>query len=660
VAQNQLAFAGGPCNETANCQSVPPSLKDLFCDALNPNPLHTSGFAGVCRWCIPQTFSCDTGSSLGCCSNDIYTYECRISPAGGSDYYCLPRDGVSPNYLLSNWASIGGNYFRQDSHARTGSSSLYLEDRGSGSESFAYNTEMALNSSSIYLLEFWTMNPDGNPRYSIYDVNNDAYLSQDGSWAFSPMDGDNKWEQPVLIDLDIATSGDYNKYSRKFTTLSGNVSHVQLRFYPPPGRSAYIDDLELTQIYDFTMIVWFKPNGRQNARASIIWNGRPDSAVGTDWFMMDNGEVYIYMSGTDSAGNLQYFNPSSRVLDNNWHQLALTVQRIGSNGNGYYRAYLDAAQFGEGEFPVDRLNNSEQFWIGRSGGGDNAFKGRIDELRFYRRALSESEIAESYRGIYQKRLIASITSSYPSVPGLDSKDLASYYNADLRVRRLLSETVLSMPLDEPPSPEGLVADHSPMLSHGTNSGAEWAADGRSGGAYLFNGNGAQVNLSNASLAFGTSDFTVSAWINPDSYVSDGCGPNAIYAMGDSTPGVGLYGEQGTLAFSLGTGEFATGSDYGSLLNKWTHVAAVRKGGNLSLYENGTLAGSIESAQIEAQAVQPAYTRIGGSLCHSSTFSGRMDGFQAFARALPADEIGRLYNDTSLSTNSKVIAQNQPS
>ncbi|MCX8198218.1 MAG: LamG domain-containing protein [Candidatus Micrarchaeota archaeon] len=656
VPKASQSFSGSPCADQSGCQPSPPSFKEIYCDLLNPNPAYYPGFAGVCRWCIPQAFACEPSSPLGCCSGGIYVYECRVSPAGGFEFFCLPIDGASPNNIPTNWAFVGDNVFAHGGNPRSGGSSLYLRESGGGLFSYAYNTELVLNSSSMYLIEFWTINNDGNPRYSVYDANNNAYLQQNGEWIFSPKDIDNKFEQPVLIDLGIGSSGWYSKYSRKFSTLSSNVSHVQLRLYPPKGGSeAYIDDLDLSQIYDFTIIVWFKPQGKQNDRASILWNGNPESEVGLDWYMNSDGSVYLSISGIDSDGNLQMVNSGAYVANSNWHQLALAVERIGSNGRGYYRAYLDAGLIGEGEFPVDRLNSSSQFWIGRNGAGGNAFKGRIDELRIYRRALGEYEIAQAYRRVNQQRLEAEIFSRYANLPASDLKDLGVSYNAEVRIRKSLPQMVLYYPLDQPPI-AGAVPDSSPMLSHGRNIGANWSAFGKSGPSFSFGGNGEHILLGNKSLAFGISDFTVSAWIYPQSFSSGSCGPSALFTVGESEQGAGVFAKDGRLAFTLGTGEYALGSSFSSLLGKWTHVAAVRKGGNISIYENGVLAGSAKSSQLASASVYPSITKIGGALCSPNTFSGHIDEFRAFSRALSAEEIKQLHADSMLSVERRLASQ----
>lgn len=116
-----------------------------------------------------------------------------------------------------------------------------------------------------------------------------------------------------------------------------------------------------------------------------------------------------------------------------------------------------------------------------------------------------------------------------------------------------------------------------------------------GGSIAFNGSNAYMDIgSNSRFAFGTSDFTIDAWIyRTGAGVSQGMW--STYRTGAANVGVKV---------GLGGGqlEIRVGNDYGGTLNAvvdpvtlalntWFYVVATRTGGTLNLYKNGVSVGT---------------------------------------------------------------------
>lgn len=106
---------------------------------------------------------------------------------------------------------------------------------------------------------------------------------------------------------------------------------------------------------------------------------------------------------------------------------------------------------------------------------------------------------------------------------------------------------------------------------------------------LTGGAGCHADASNANFAFGSGDFTIEAWINPDNVTTDMAflanwrGVNAA-----SCAWIFYVTSAGKLQFSYGVGTLNTGTPTSSSIsaNVWTHAAVCRQGGTLSYFING--------------------------------------------------------------------------
>ena len=98
--------------------------------------------------------------------------------------------------------------------------------------------------------------------------------------------------------------------------------------------------------------------------------------------------------------------------------------------------------------------------------------------------------------------------------------------------------------------------------------------------------------------FGTGDFTVEAWIYPEEISTD------IFIFSGSADGSFFFGRQ-TGNFNLGIGR--TGVLWDSVApvpmqaNTWSHVAAVRSKGQVSLYVNGNQTGPLANTNAYSMA-----------------------------------------------------------
>lgn len=165
---------------------------------------------------------------------------------------------------------------------------------------------------------------------------------------------------------------------------------------------------------------------------------------------------------------------------------------------------------------------------------------------------------------------------------------------------------------------------------------------------------------------GSSDFTISCWINPkpmQDYFIRILEPGQI---GNSYPyvlrlqsGVGL---RATLAKYDGTLNPGAVTDYVIPYNKWTHLAGKYHNGSrlLYVYIDGTLkATTTDTTNLGSMSPNYASVIIGNTTGRDRTYVGNIDEISLFNRALSDNEISRLYqngsvNNKYLSNTNKII------
>lgn len=178
----------------------------------------------------------------------------------------------------------------------------------------------------------------------------------------------------------------------------------------------------------------------------------------------------------------------------------------------------------------------------------------------------------------------------------------------------------------------------------TNNGATTQATGHIETAYDFDGSTDNVEIGLNTILSGVSDFTISAWINPDSIT----GTQLIFGDDTSSPvsarieiGINgnklyarLHGETGVTASS---GDVSTGS--------YQHIAFVREGSTIKFYLNGSLvdSDSITATPMIAGTVTFIGARDGiGTLA----YDGKIDELGIWDVALTTNFISKLYNEGS--------------
>ena len=403
---------------------------------------------------------------------------------------------------------------------------------------------------------------------------------------------------------------------------------------------AFLDDVSVIEANDFSMLAWVRADATQPTGGDLFRQLQEKGEQGITWDVDTNNLLTITMqsAGTqDPNGNVGLKSQLS-LADGKWHQVGLSVDRLGN-----YSVYDNGALADSQPFTLGALNASGDFSIGGDKYG-GFFKGEIGEVRFYKRALTTADIADHYAGRFQQQCKIDLSVKYATS---DAQGLSAGYNADLRIRKLLPDTLLSMPFDANVSSDakGMIVDYSRFLGAGTKNGATWTQNGKIGGAYSFDSHRNNSIVLPSALITGKGDFTVMAWI----YLQGGVGTSRDVCVlcnynNDNQEGL-LFGLSRNRPLIVG-GSLSVASERTLNTGSWQHIAAVRKAGTAMLYLNGRLDISGPFSR-EIRSSAPLAIGNSGAGSGMDLFSGRIDEVRVFSRALTDAEISSQFYDNGL-------------
>ena len=307
----------------------------------------------------------------------------------------------------------------------------------------------------------------------------------------------------------------------------------------------------------------------------------------------------------------------ANLADGNFHLLAAV-----RNGTTL-RLYVDGEEVGSATTAALISASSGNNVV--IGGRDNPnfdpyFNGLIDEVQFFDRALSASEIQSAFNSGTAGVCKPTATVAPSGVVGWwsgdgDANDISGFDNDG-----------------------GLFNGASIQI-------------GRVGQAFNFDGVDDVVRIGNqAEHNVQTGDFALEAWVNLRNYAvgssfiagKELCAGPSIYAMYVSNGGAPSM----RLNNSSSTSFFASGPVSGVGLNQWHHLVGTREGSTLRMYLDGVEVGSTAlSGTFEAQSASFSIGERPDGLAEScrSLTNGLIDEVTLYDRALNAAEVESIFN-----------------
>ena len=407
--------------------------------------------------------------------------------------------------------------------------------------------------------------------------------------------------------------------------INGGVVLTSDRFgransaYEFNGTNGYISFTnDVLNSAEFTYSMWIMPYS-----AASVSNSQRLLTIGGDnrliaLYTPQVGQQIINCLGRTSAQLANVVSPNipNSTLLNKWHHISFSLTKTA------LKLYLDGVLIATGNnnftpgFILNRLN-----YIGTSSGAGDFFKGKIDDIKIFSKALNGDEIATLY----------------------NSTDCDFEYQENRIVEQMACYTLNGNPVD-----------NTDYKNHGTVSSASLATDrfGNSNSAYQFNGSSSYISLPMNN--FQNYEYSISVWVYPLSLPSTGNSQTVIY-LGNTN------GEQSLSLTDTPNWRF-TSNGIGTLIpspllaaqgvgiNQWTHLMMVRTLNEDLLYVNGIQAGK----QSHIAAVSYSTTPIArlGSGNNANFFNGIIDDVKVFKGALYKDEVKAIYNETVAGCNYK--------
>jgi len=332
-----------------------------------------------------------------------------------------------------------------------------------------------------------------------------------------------------------------------------------------------------------------------------------------------DSEKFAYVSGAQ----MPYTNLSSSLPSiNTWHFVVINIQ------NSQADLYIDNNLINSVFFPnLSNMNNNSPLKIG---GGYYNFNGKIDDIGFWNRSLTQQEITAMYNG-------ETYSDTCNSVSGSLTQGLVGYWPFC-----------------------GNANDDSGHGNNGTVNGATLTTDrfGNSNSAYDFDGLTSYISGAGVNLPQGDTARTVSLWVKTAGgfSVNTGGQTGAVFDYGtlenNKRFSVLLVDNDFTNYFSAAYNDFHPDSSLGN--NVWTNIVWVYSATNLKLYLNGvpSSTGTISNLNTTGQNFVIGNT-IPNSIGQYEKYKGAIDDIGIWNRALTPSEISQLYNQNQCFTNTTV-------
>ena len=414
------------------------------------------------------------------------------------------------------------------------------------------------------------------------------------------------------------------------------------------------DNLDVTNSDAFSISMWVNRtsvSADQELISKKLSSGSSDSGYSIyQWGSGSGGNTCLYAS--DGANQYETCTPDDATITTGaWEHIVVVYDNATTAGSTIYINGVDAehAAYEAGSpTTVGSLSNTRLLCIGRGGSGvgdcspsTRNFSGKVDDVRFYMYALTPAQVSYIYnRG---------------KPVGWWKFDECSGTTANDSSGRGISGTITPG-----------ASTHTSVGTCNSGSSSQMWDDGYTGKRNYsldFDGGDDYVDMNDsATLDFEASqDFTISGWFNRETYTTD----DTIVAKRNGVANT----DQGYIAYiddtndtlimevcdaTSGCDEYQVESTTTFTATGWNHFVIVwddSSASNTKIYINGvddneTHTGTISNIGDLANSVD---FRIGGEsdTASATPFAGELDDVKVFNYALSADEIKKLYNNSTI-------------
>ena len=303
-----------------------------------------------------------------------------------------------------------------------------------------------------------------------------------------------------------------------------------------------------------------------------------------------------------SNGNLAWYNGVSgqRVVEtgaggvvaNRWYHVAIT-----RNSSNVMTMWLDGVSVGTRSSQTQNWNYAP-FSIGANGNGSEPFNGYISNVRWIvGTALYTSNftVPTSPLTAVSNTKLLTLQGSTTDYSGENETVTASgdaAYNTKSPFEPAGTVYTNKFVRDTSDSAHTVEMNGTAAQSH-TTTVSPYTSGGYSA---FFDGSGDSIYMPHDSgWQFGTGDFTVEAWVYPNTIPGGGVNNDmTVWGHFGSTRTMFFYLSNADLGPVLWDGSSGHGSSLKAKLNQWTHIAWVRSSGTMKTYVDGKLGGTTTS------------------------------------------------------------------
>ncbi|MDD5696403.1 MAG: LamG domain-containing protein [Candidatus Pacebacteria bacterium] len=442
----------------------------------------------------------------------------------------------------------------------------------------------------------------------------------DGLMGYWPFDG--QYTTSTNGTRDVSNNGNWGTFVGEVKPISG-ISGQALFFdgvddYVNMGNNASLD---ITNA--ITLEAWIKPTETR-------WN----------WIVGKSWNAYFITAETNNTlrfrvyvdGDERNFYSIATIPLNTFTHVVATYSADTRTQKIYLNGLLSREQTLAGLNSYTIGTNASDARIGIYTTGEGAFKGAIDEVRIYSRALGADEVKQHYDQTKRNFVLNA------SNPNTWTTGLVGYWNFD--------------------GPNTTSTDGTRDASGNNNWGAlangVKPIPGISGQALYFDGSNDKVTVADAdNLDFGTGDFSVECWFKAQNNTLTKTlveKSNSQSLTDVNNMGWWLYVEAaGDIRFYIkdAANNYArpiTAPIYEDDI--WHHVVAKRESNLLSIWVDGISKATANSANVTGTLNNTFAVGIGQSVTESiRVMLGNIDEVRLYNRALSADEIKQHYDQT---------------
>ncbi|NCD00818.1 LamG domain-containing protein [bacterium] len=319
-----------------------------------------------------------------------------------------------------------------------------------------------------------------------------------------------------------------------------------------------------------------------------------------------------------------YGNTADLLEGQGWKHIVFVFQ----NSTGLRKIYIDGVDVsGIGINKTSTpLGISSTLRIGYSS------VAKIDDLKIFNRALSESEV---------KAIYSNLNSTAKTFLGTKRKSL------------ILDMPLTSLYTKDDTTDSEVLADKTPQSNDGQNVGASVGSEGT-----YFNGSTDYISVPNSpslnKALVDTYNFTIATWFKPTSWVSYGAISKGVGgSWSHSTNSLWVYSSgircvmgDGDISHSNLSGSYIGTSAHQTTLNEWHHVVCKGDGTNLRLYIDGELKDTKAISGLTYTRKSNTNPLIIGRRTPTSAggIAGTLKNLKIYDRPITDEEITKLYNE----------------